>query len=599
MTSSSVFASEDIAELVRLFDPFRREDPSQSRLIRNSSGQHLRVFSVVVADLRALLEDPQSETPISPFQLSDLLDVDPAAIGALLREADVPIYLSTSRELIPKSLAERLRAQLASLANEGLVSLQKYSADAAITPESLSVLTEEDAKQWYRVPATAVNAQDDLICTESYRDAIYEQLLTAVVEADAEPSKANLSELEILENCPVEVIRALAHDLCARPVHQLAIESGQVWYTPADFAKAEERKRREALESRADVLMSDIKTRGFCILGEMDEDVDLLEAILQQRWPGELHAFTAQGEQAARADTPAQTKCIYLLQPKTLADLQTYFRAEVARKLQKSWASGQKILDARQLVSQLELSKSHPLHSISSQILQDKSYTRAIEGAAQDRITEFQEEDALKFNRLVEDWILIPVRLHIVGLEMINENALRERLNEYTCKHLQQDLKTLTSDLRQLSLLYGSREKDYLKFEETALATTTLTNLHLLALKLMKKLKLDAPSESRLRDAKRQILRRTLNAMRAPDTRGSDVLQHALWILLAEQSKGVFVSAGKDTSRMIAQYEAVGDARIAQQLKAFRDRLKAGQAGREETQEIRELAMRVVDTYVT
>ena len=89
--------------------------------------------------------------------------------------------------------------------------------------------------------------------------------------------------------------------------------------------------------------------------------------------------------------------------------------------------------------------------------------------------------------------------------------------------------------------------------------------------------------------------------------RGSDVLQNTIWILLCavvHKQSGqdvLFVSSGKDTTRMIKLYQGLAGSKsdYAKQLEVWKDKLKAGQAGDEEIKEMREAAGAAVENMET
>lgn len=54
------------------------------------------------------------------------------------------------------------------------------------------------------------------------------------------------------------------------------------------------------------------------------------------------------------------------------------------------------------------------------------------------------------------------------------------------------------------------------------------------------------------------------------------MLQNLIWVLLATTGPGLFISSGKDTSRMIKHYELVcEDTEVAGMLAIWRNKLKA------------------------
>ena len=112
-----------------------------------------------------------------------------------------------------------------------------------------------------------------------------------------------------------------------------------------------------------------------------------------------------------------------------------------------------------------------------------------------------------------------------------------------------------------------------------------------------------------LREAKLQTVRTKLESMnrKRQAMRGSDILQNTIWILLCaavHKQSGqdvLFVSQGKDTTRMIKFYQGLSGSNgdLAKQLEVWKDKLKAGQAGDEEINEMREAASTAVEGMAT
>jgi len=78
--------------------------------------------------------------------------------------------------------------------------------------------------------------------------------------------------------------------------------------------------------------------------------------------------------------------------------------------------------------------------------------------------------------------------------------------------------------------------------------------------------------------------------------RASDILQNLVWVLLACATNGLYMSAGKDTTRMIRQYQAISDdVETAMKLSTWRDALKADKGDAEMVREMRSMAEEAVD----
>jgi hypothetical protein len=151
-----------------------------------------------------------------------------------------------------------------------------------------------------------------------------------------------------------------------------------------------------------------------------------------------------------------------------------------------------------------------------------------------------------------------------------------------------------------------SRTKDIEKFSLAISSAQSLADISSSSAKLCRKQKIDAPTPAQLQEAKLQAVRTRMENMKRkrPAMRGSDVLQNTIWILLCaavhtQSGQDVlFVSSGKDTTRMIKFYQGLAgaDGEYARQLEVWKDKLKAGQAGDEEIKEMREAAGTAVES---
>jgi hypothetical protein len=76
--------------------------------------------------------------------------------------------------------------------------------------------------------------------------------------------------------------------------------------------------------------------------------------------------------------------------------------------------------------------------------------------------------------------------------------------------------------------------------------------------------------------------------------RGSDLLQNVIWILLAKGREGLYMSSGKDTSRMIKMVKE-GDAEAAGKLEEWKELVKQGKDTEDTRKEMRDVAARAVE----
>ena len=96
-----------------------------------------------------------------------------------------------------------------------------------------------------------------------------------------------------------------------------------------------------------------------------------------------------------------------------------------------------------------------------------------------------------------------------------------------------------------------------------------------------------------LQTHRKAILKQKVEAMKRMK-RASDLLQNITWILLTDKREGLFMSSGKDTSRMIKLVKE-DDGEMGVKLEGWRDLVKGGKDTDAERKEMRELAVKVFE----
>lgn len=76
--------------------------------------------------------------------------------------------------------------------------------------------------------------------------------------------------------------------------------------------------------------------------------------------------------------------------------------------------------------------------------------------------------------------------------------------------------------------------------------------------------------------------------------RSSDLLQNVIWILLARDREGLYMSSGKDTSRMIKMVRE-HDVEAAKKLEEWKDLVKQGKDTEDTKKEMRDVAASAVE----
>jgi hypothetical protein len=231
-----------------------------------------------------------------------------------------------------------------------------------------------------------------------------------------------------------------------------------------------------------------------------------------------------------------------------------------------------------------------------SSLILSTELAEKIQSVAELEIEGLMSAEREKLTQIVEARLLLPFQLYITGISSIKDATLKQHLEDFVYEHFRKEVvpQTLKAVRDQKLVLDKSSQRESEKFRQAVMDAKSLSALQSSMSKFSKKMKIAPPSDEVLTTAKLRTLQQTLKSMRQM-TRGSDVLQNLIWVLLAQKSEGLFMSPGKDTTRMVKQYEAVGDAQMATSLVKWKDNLKAGQETKEEMRDMREAAKAAVD----
>ncbi|KAI7283510.1 hypothetical protein KC345_g2898 [Hortaea werneckii] len=215
---------------------------------------------------------------------------------------------------------------------------------------------------------------------------------------------------------------------------------------------------------------------------------------------------------------------------------------------------------------------------------------------ASEYLGELQKREAGDFAQHLKQHLIAPIVLYVKGVASVPDQTLKQHLEEFLGDHFRREaIPSVTQQAKEAHLLVEKgRKREFEKMQQAIAESKTLSDIQTAVNKFARKQKIEAPDADMLRTIKQQILQQRVKSMRGMK-RGSDLLQNLIWVLLSHSSDGLFMSSGKDTTRMIKQYQAVGDEAVGKRLEAWRDSLKAGNESKIDLQDMRELAIQVID----
>ena len=473
--------------------------------------------------------------------------------------------------------------------NQGFIDTLNWSARHDIHKDSLQYALDREAETY---------GTQEIQCHSPrpgkrymFRQSNLGSTMAAVEEAvrDARPEKCDLSSR--LSDIPVDLL-----DWAARSVARsqdldgdIDFINGKVIFTPSEYHSANQQKLEEARKKKIDQAIEDAENEGFTYLSDSNDQSiksGVSTRISRAGIAGKLRVLDLDDESLVVATHSSFDEAL-----KDLTDAAVKQTTLLWNKNTDEPPSDSQIL------SNLAATKPLATHILNS------NHRITITSAVHTTFSTLSATDRFDFVETAQLRLVSPITLHAASLDAVTDDVLKSRLDTYATEMLKTDiLPAAIQHLRASNLLQRdkSRTKDIEKFSLAISSAQSVADISSSSAKLCRKQKIDAPTPAQLREAKLQTIRTKLESMnrKRPAMRGSDVLQNTIWILLCaavHKQSGqdvLFLSSGKDTTRMIKLYQgfAGAEGKYAKQLEVWKDKLKAGQAGDEETKEMRQAA---------
>ncbi|KAF2767894.1 hypothetical protein EJ03DRAFT_139189 [Teratosphaeria nubilosa] len=587
---SRLFATPDIAALVAAFPP---PSPFRGRpsLVRSASGDTLISSRKVIQDFRELVA-----TCPERVRLSDL----PRRLGTLRTDwlldcYDGPLYLSRDRQsVLPSSVAQSTWDSVRDSVKERPLPLLELVSRGDVALESLEKLVLSNDPQ-----GEDVRRYDD-----GNKQFLYDVNLARSISNHLANVKTGYSEGIDLTvsypNIPLGLLKHLGNEALEQTTEHsgsFEIQNQCVYFIPSDYTAGLEAKRKAAYDRAVTEIVDQLGDEGFCRVpssrkstGNTAEHglqpmVDDVKAALQADLGASIVELAVESEGATVLITSAKLseglEALRCAVPQGAANVWHQRDGGETNAVLKQRAIGfvEEYIHQPYLLSLLKTSRAAELDPLIT-----------------DKFAKLEQDDGHKFGSLMAERLLSPMQLYMDGISTVVDPILKEHLEEYVGDYCRQDvIPPVVQILREDRLLIDkSRKRDVEKMQQAVSEAKSLTAIHAALSKLARKQKVDSPSPELLQNIKQQTLQQKVKAMRKM-SRGSDLLQNLTWVLLAAKGPGLFISSGRDTTRMIKQFQSVGDAGVAQKLVEVRDKLKAGQESKEDLGMMVEMAVEAVD----
>ncbi|KAI5208477.1 hypothetical protein E4T39_01340 [Aureobasidium subglaciale] len=581
---SPVFTEDDIRKLIISFPP-PEPRPGRESLVRSLSGRSLVRSDAVIKRFHSLLQN--ASAPIFLSSLHNELGVHD--IQWLLNQEDERVYYSRDRKrLLPESIQKAVYHGVQSELAGGGADLDSIATIKDVTPTTLRrMLTAQDATL----------TLEDLDNGKTYDSKFLEKLKTELSKT-IEGAQNAVVLSDTFPQVPVAWLESTAENLVstngndARGVIEAV--SGSLRFTPRSLLVQHEGELKQAQDAYIRKAVDELATSGYCEVTassrpqilQKASDLDLTQAILE---------VSAQKDSSPDVVQLSSAKSSFLIKQETLST-RTFSIAAIAEELAtEQWPSrraGEDIVfDSDKLLASSKTS------SLDLAIVESGDPDSKIKSAFEAKILELQQETADRFATTIQTDLLAPLKLYTQAADNITDTTLQPRVQEFiydwSRKELIQETLRTIKDQNLISSKSTSRDVD--KFSDAVQAAKTLEDILTATVKLARKQKIDQPSASLLLSTKQEILGQKVAGMKKMK-RASDLLQNAIWILLARGREGLYMSSGKDTSRMIKMVKE-GDAEAGAKLEEWRDLIKQGKDTEDTRREMRDVAARAVDEF--
>ncbi|KAF2482160.1 hypothetical protein BDY17DRAFT_300405 [Neohortaea acidophila] len=578
-----IFASGDIAALISAFPPPTPIE-TQPSLVRSLSGNTLLNSQKVLARFQALFR-----TEVNRIRLRDL----PSRLGVkdtrwILDCYDGEVYFSSDKtSLVSFQEFETICNDLVKRSQGAFVDLYSFTRERDVSYESLEDRVRTGSLRSYSDPS---HPHSVLVAGVEHVQGVRHEL-TRLMGDQGSTEKVRLSDR--LPDIPHFILRVLTDEVrtngAAVDGHIEENDQG-LEFVPANFLSALQKKLQDDYNLAVQQSVQSLIVDGYCILhndtghpnAKMGEDI---RATFELQSPSSEHTF-----KQLEADDGSSLIATSLLLKSVDDEWKAILRSSVEAGFVDSKPDP---------AMHAELTKRASKPNLTALLLKT-THRQRLDGIFDSAVHDAESVKSLAFARLLEALVLVPLVLYVAGL--VEDATLRQHQEEFVGEYFRRDvISQVFARVRDEKLVLPAqrnRLKEIEKLQQTCSRTKTLTELHTAVDKFRKKCEIPPPDTDSIKQVQKATLRERIQAMQKMQ-RGSDVLQNLLWILLAQASPSdaLFMSAGKDTSRMIKQYQLVArdGVGIGGKLEGWRNMLKAGKESREEVQEMRELAMRAVE----
>ncbi|KAM3422304.1 hypothetical protein BST61_g2663 [Cercospora zeina] len=605
----AVFGAADIEKLVANFPPLSISANGRPAVVRSFSKNSLKNTTEVLSYFKTLVE--RHDERIQRSSLTSVLGIEEHSDGVLLDTLDSQLYYSADgRHIIPHPLIESIAAVLKERALRLAVDLHAFAREQDFRYDSLERMIEEySGKDWPRVIIDVDNTS--FLCSYTYSENVKTEIHNAT--SDAGTDLCNISTI-IGPDIPSPIVAALATEIAESKGGEVKFSGEHVIYIPKGKIATPTNQDEEVRTAQVASLVVQLEHDGFCVLREspaefvngLNGDGALDDAVVAEfvkKNPNSLRpqAFDVRPEAEVVGRARRSTKDTkVVVRPAILRDELDSIKMAVGTRAGILWSTSPNAATPTNVVRDLQHSDFDTAHKKElADLLIRSPYAKELEATALNCLSELEADRHEQFVELVCDRLWYPLHCFAAGILQVQEPTLKQHLEDFISIQMKSDAVPATiSVARDQGLLNDrSRKKETDKLQKSIEEAKVFADIQKAIAKFAKKSNIPAPDESHVFKTKSQALSQKLKSMQRMQ-RGSDVLQNLIWVLTATSGPGLFMSSGKDTSRMIKHYDSIcEDPEVAGLLAIWRDKLKSGNDDPEDIRQMRELAKAAVEEW--
>ncbi|GAB7345914.1 hypothetical protein MBLNU457_4150t1 [Dothideomycetes sp. NU457] len=603
-----MFNDKDVQRLVDILPPSKPQDSAGSSncLLRTFQGDELIRSDTVKDRLKNILETYDALIPVS--SLPRVLNIQ--SIESLLDPNEL-LYTEDRQNLVPELLTQGILDGLEAQCQANFVAFTDFAESRDLRRNDLrQVVTRK------REDLAFLDVHGMWITSKSHLHDIETRLRKALQEAQdaAAVTYIDRSNFEAPRIVIAHLARVLLSDMQCAVKGDIIVEENGYRFTPRSALQREASQAKEQHENLVRQIVSDVQHDGYYIHTQEGGSSSALVTDVKDRWRQQSLLLEVLEDQSSICFITTE----HLLSVRKAISWEAM---EIAGKSYHERDIGTDVVFGSDVLQSLTKSSKTP-QLTSILFSKDPQLPSRISSSFAERLSVLQSRVQTTFQNAVRAQLLAPTQLYTAGCGLVSDPSLRSKLISYTHEYLQKDLlpAAVASILNPSTIPSKAVYAEALKLQTSLSEASTIDDIETALRRLARRTKINTSfRDNELQCIKRDILETKIKNMKSMK-RDSDVLQNLLWILLAtvpfpasesgidpsERKEALWVSSGKDTTRMIKFYRQIAEtvqgeqswAAWGEELSNFRDAVKEGKSSESIKEDMAALAEGAVRSWL-